>query len=248
MRYLFLSLLISCQMSPNLNKIPLTEELQEVSGLSQWDETTLLMVQDEKGLIFFYDTEKLEVKEKIKFAGKGDYEGVEKISSEEIYVVQSDGDIFRVKKKKGEWETKKYKTFLSEKNDVEGLSYYAEENCLLVLCKEGDNVKGKKTKSVFAFDLDKKELKKKPFLTIDLSQLESKDYLPSAITYDVERDLFWVTDTYKQTLAQIDREGNVLDIKVVEGLPQPEGLAIIGKSLWIASEGETHGWLRKIDL
>ncbi len=160
---------------PNKSWI-LPDNLSEISGLTYFYENRLACVQDEKGNIYFFDTIKGKVTEKIKFADDGDYEGITMVN-DQLWVLKSNGNLFRVKysNKKETIVTKEYKTALSKKNDTEGLVFDAENSRLLIACKgysHIDEKKGKSKKAVYSFDLDEKKLSSKAVFKIDLDQIK----------------------------------------------------------------------------
>ena len=73
--------------------------------------------------------------EEIQFHKDGDYEGIE-IVGDKVYVIKSTGTIYEVTNPgTKEQQRKKFNSFLSKENDVEGLAYDKKNNRLLVACK-----------------------------------------------------------------------------------------------------------------
>jgi uncharacterized protein YjiK len=157
----------------------LPDKLHEISGLSFYKKNELATIQDEKGNIYFFNLKTGKLSEKIDFAGDGDYEGIAVVENQ-IWVLKSNGNLFRVKYSKKETETKVYKTDLSSKNDTEGLAYDKKNNRLLIACKGHpyiEDKKGKNKKAIYSFELDEKKLSKNPVFIIDLKHIkELKNY------------------------------------------------------------------------
>lgn len=226
-------------------------DLEEISGMTATDEKGVIAaVQDEEGIIFFYDLEKGEIIGSHEFAKHGDYEGIEKVN-EDFWVLRSDGTLFQVSGLGTDnQQTIKHKTKLSEQNDCEGLTYFPEKNFLLIACKEKAEIKGKSKKSkkaIYAFDLSQKKLIKEPFVYIDIKKIE--EYLnepvgvfkPSAIAYDQDHQKIEVLSSVNQSLLTIDIHGEISDFIYLDesSFYQPEGLIILdSEQRLISTEGK----------
>jgi uncharacterized protein YjiK len=159
------------------------DELKEISALTFLSDHLLATVQDEKGIVYIYNTIKEKVVKKIKFTGAGDFEGLEKVK-DDIWVLRSDGKLYRVMDyKEKEPKIKKYETGFSERNNTEGLGFDYATQKLLIACKGYPFPKvekrweAKEFKSVYSFDLKEKKLDNDPFLLIALDSIkEHSDY------------------------------------------------------------------------
>jgi uncharacterized protein YjiK len=243
--------------------IILPNELIELSGLSlNSDSTELLCNNDEKGNIYRLNTSG-EIIETLDFGPKGDYEGIERVG-DKVYTVNSSGTIFEYNVLTK--STTKYKTGLSQYNDVEGLGYDGES--LLLACKGGGSIdkkdKTKNYKSVFKFNLQYMELNSSPFLVIKDEDLKSffekwnevdqpakkkykkrlkdiADFSPSGIAMHPIDSTFYIISTVGKTLVVLDKMNN---IKMVESLDenihtQPESICFSKEGdLYIGNEGK----------
>jgi len=143
----------------------LDKDLREISGLAWWNTDTLVAIEDESATIYFLSAKDGSILKKTNFGDKGDYEGIamfERI----IYVLRSDGDVFKVdhplrEKSKAD----KNETDLSQSDDAEGLCYAPQTKSLLIAVKEEGDNKGKR--SIHQLELEAKDIEKKPFLLID---------------------------------------------------------------------------------
>lgn len=178
----------------------LSKKLTEISGLSlSPDGKQLVAVNDEQGKIFFLNKENGKIEKEVKFNSSGDYEGIESVN-DKIYVVKSNGDVFRVKDIKNEKsKTKEYNTDLNSKYDVEGLGYDEINNQLLLACKgkAGDKKDMKRKRAVYAFDLEEHKLKKQPAYVIDRDEIGKQfkaenfsEELVDALSSDYASDAF----------------------------------------------------------
>ena len=148
----------------------LSKKLEEISGISlSPDRKHIVAVNDEQGKIFYLKKKNGEIDREVKFEKSGDYEGIESVGNK-IYVVKSNGHVFKVKDlDKKNPDTKEYDNKLDSRYDVEGLGYDAATNQLLLACKgkagEGKEMKG--VRAVYGFDLEKNKLTKQPVYTVD---------------------------------------------------------------------------------
>jgi uncharacterized protein YjiK len=239
--------------------------LHEISGLTFIDSTIFACIQDEKGILFFYDLVKNEISREIKFFSKGDYEGIARVK-DTIYVLRSDGTLYEIRDYKSDSViVTPYPTNVPSK-DNEGLCYDSENNRLLIACKEhtGKGDLSKDERYVFGFDLTSKRLIEEPAFSFDLRLL--KDYannhninLPrkekkkgsaaepvlkfraSAIGIHPVTDKIFILSAEDYLLLIFDRNGNIDQmVKLNAGLfNQPEGITFFGNGdMLISNEGQ----------
>lgn len=176
--------------SPDV-RVVLPNDLLEISGLSWIGNDQLACIQDEDGIIFIYDLNKESVIREIEFEDDGDYEGIE-IIGDDIWVMKSKGDLFKVKNWLDDEErsVKKYETELSKKNDCEGFGFDPNDGTLLIACKGfpdlDDDKDGSKHKSVYRFDPEDKKLFEEPVYNIDLEQVKYYKKYNTMTTWGVE--------------------------------------------------------------
>ncbi|MFT4973229.1 MAG: hypothetical protein ACI9JY_002436, partial [Saprospiraceae bacterium] len=153
----------------------LDKELQEISGLSiAPNPNQLVAVNDEKGHLYFLNKMTGEIEKEVDFGKKGDYEGVETVGNE-IFMVESDGTLQRIQRIGGEDEdTDKFENKLGKKYDVEGLTYDAAANELLVACKgkAGTGDQYDNMRAIYSFDLKTKGYSKRPAYLISRDEIE----------------------------------------------------------------------------
>jgi uncharacterized protein YjiK len=159
-------------------KYILKHQLVEISGLSFVSDDEVALIQDEDGIIFFFNLEKGEVTRKISFGKDGDYEDLE-VSGDTVFVLRSDGRLFEVSNlygDKSEIKINKINTGLSAKNNTEGLCYDKTQGIFFIACKgeAGDGKKYIGKKAVYSFNLASKKLSDAPFALIDEKEIMSK--------------------------------------------------------------------------
>ncbi len=222
-------------------------DLEETSGLSYYKNGELVLVEDERGKVYFINVETGKIIRKIKFGKGGDYEGVEVVDNN-IWVMKSNGHFFSFSIDNAETaDPKVYKSGFTSKNDLEGLG--AIDGKLLVACKGDGDLKDidRKGKGIYKMD----GMEPIPYLFVRQRELASfvkgrkhfnkiKDFDPSAIAVNpLNKDIYILSAD--RILAVF---GQDLKLKEVVRLSrkifqQPEGICFAPDgTLYISSEGD----------
>src|SRR5687768_14098228 len=83
-----------------LYRVP--NELMEISGISFVTDSTLVAIQDEEGLLYFYDLTKEDITTKYEFWKGKDYEDLA-VVGDDLWIVSSSGALYELKNfKKGQ--------------------------------------------------------------------------------------------------------------------------------------------------
>ncbi len=242
--------------------------LSEISGLTMDDKGRLLTVEDEVGKVFIYDLKLKDIDYGITFGKSGDYEGIE-VVGDQVFVLRSDGDLYRFRMTTDrKVNAEKIETPLGKANDTEGLGYFPEKNQLLIACKEEGGLKKDDTKSktVYAYDLDTDDFKKKPRLSISKKDLknfweEHKEFQydekrikfePSGIAWHPIHEKFYVLASVGKLLVVLNRNGEIEATYPISPklLSQPEGICFAPNGdMYISSEGEgDRGYILKYSM
>lgn len=258
--------IIPYQLNAPNSIVELPNDLNEISGLSlSEDGLTLIANNDEEGKIFFIDINNGQIVHKIKFAKKGDYEGIERVG-DKIYVTTSNGKIYEVDGKGDEkQEATKHKTFLELSNDVEGLAFDADENRLLLACKgkagKGKEFKGKR--GIYGFDLKTNVLSERPVFLIDREKIQeytmdhpaylekilesftpdqaASAFSPSGIAIHPSSKNIYIVSSVGKLLLVLKPDGTILHIEKLNKTMhrQPEGICFDKDgTMYISSEGK----------
>jgi hypothetical protein len=155
------------------SRAELPDTLREISGLCAIDSSTFACIQDENGILFFYDAQKNNLFRQQVFAQDGDYEGICRVGNS-IFVLRSDGELFEIDDlRKEKFKITTYTTGVVAKNN-EGLCYDEDNNRLLIACKgkigKGPALKDKR--QIYAFDLKTKKLDPVPVYDFDLNNIK----------------------------------------------------------------------------
>jgi uncharacterized protein YjiK len=242
-----------------LQKWEMPAELEEISGITYLDASSFACVQDEVGKIFIYNTTSRSIEKEIPFGDNGDYEGLA-IVNETAYVLRSDGVIIAVKNYlSASPSIIQYKTQLNADQDTEGLCYDKKNERLLIAIKGSDsNRRG--TKSLYAFDLKKRQFQEEPVVSIDLSSkmlnADSKKkkgkLKPSEVGVHPKNGNIYITDGARPKLVILDQNGKVKAVKKLDGsdFNQPEGIAFSPQGeLFISNEaGKEPANILKVEL
>ncbi len=158
-----------------LEIIKLPQSLHEISGITFYRKNELACVQDEKGIIYFYDLKKDKLRKNIPFAGNKDYEAITNVD-DTLFVLCSNGEISEIDVSNENNYAHTYSTFLSKRNNSEGICYDKLAHRLLIACKgkPGKGTAAHGMKVIYAFDLNRRELEENPVYVIDPDTVESR--------------------------------------------------------------------------
>ncbi len=237
--------------------------LYEISGLTETDTSTLACIQDEHGIVFFYDFSKNQIIRQINFGWEGDYEDIARVDNR-LYVMRSDEFLIEIKDlSSGNFKTASYATPIPGRN-TEGLCYDRKNNRLLIVPKEtsDDNPANRDRRFIYGFDLDSGKMIKGPVLSLDITTIEefavaNNIKVPvmgkkgemktpdiklriSAITVHPVSGRLYVLAGAERLLLVFDLRGNIEYIARLdkELFVQPEGITFTGNGdLFISNEG-----------
>jgi len=223
----------------------LPNKYREISGISPLaSNNSLAFVQDEAVQIYNFDLISETISEYVKHED-GD--------SEDIAVAGNTAYLLKAGKHPAIYEftnyTRKnayreyYELGLRKDQDPEGLCHDVKRNRLLIACK-GSSKKKDRTRSVYAFDLQSKQMDHSPILSID-----SRDFLndseetfnPSGIAiHPRSNDLYIIGSKGVKMIVCYGLNGNFKGAWMLDEnqLIQPEGIAFMQSGeLVISSEG-----------
>ncbi|SNS91865.1 SdiA-regulated [Ekhidna lutea] len=231
--------------------------LEEVSGLTFKSPNSVLAVDDESGRVYEYNLNKKDITHSIQFYKSDDYEGVE-LLKKHVYVLKSDGDIFRFPyTSKKELIADKFENAFTSKNDTEGLGFDLKNNQLIIACKEEGSLSDNQTngRAFYAINLDSMTLIERPLFTIGPDQLKrfweqnrsfeyNKDrikFKPSAIATHPISGHYYILSSVGKMLVVVNKNGLIQATYPISPriLGQPEGLCFSPEgTMYISSEGE----------
>lgn len=225
----------------------LPKKLREISGIAYLDHDKIACIQDEKGIIFIYNLKTAEIEKQIPFGKPGDYEGIA-LKGSTAFVLRSDGVVFQVKNYNSDPKVQIWKTWISKKQDVEGLYYDLEKDQLLLAVKD-EGSRHKEYKGIYVFNLKQQQLEKVPLFTIEMKdsvfeKIKSKKlkntFKPSEINRDPKTRNYFILDGHNPKLLILDPAGIPKKTYSLpkSDFPQPEGITFGGKGeIYISNEG-----------
>ncbi len=225
----------------------LATPLKEISGLTFSEKNRLYANNDEQGVIFEInpvDGSILRTIELASFTGENDFEGIAAANGY-LYIVNSSGQIYGIREDVNGTSApfQSFPTPLNQKYDIEGLCFHPASNSLLLACKEFSGKGLSDYKTVYAYDLQKKELLPEPFLKISIEEMKkkggSKNFAISAIEYSKFTNTFFLLGGKSFELMEVSPKGEVLGIISLSSKVhrQPEGLTFLeGRTLLISDE------------
>lgn len=231
--------------------------LSEVSGLSFKAPSTLLMIEDEGGLLYEYNLDSSRVINSMKFARSGDFEGVE-LWGDTLFALRSDGKLYKFQyTQEDRTLSEEIKTPLDDDNNTEGLGYDPNLKKLLIATKEDGDYKNHKVKGQAVYSLDPRTgiMDSNEVFSISTTKLtnffeksKKRDYdkdrfkfEPSAIAYNPIDGNYYIMASVGKLLLVVNKGGDIIASYPIlpRILNQPEGICFAPNGdLYIASEGE----------
>ena len=225
-------------------------DLEEISGLTYFENGLLGAIQDESGTLFLIEAASGNITSKVKFSKSGDYECLEYLKGK-MYIMQSDGDLYHFAwTEEDKVSAEKVSTAFTIKNDIEGMTSWNDK--LLIITKASGDIKGNKIKGKggYLYDPVTNKLEKKNVLQLERKKLEAflaqknhfstlKDFDPSGLAiHPISKDIYIISADRAMVVLnpQLEiKEIIKLDPSVYK---QPEGICFSPEgTLYIASEG-----------
>lgn len=223
---------------PRVFKLP--RRLSEASGLAMSEDGRLFCHNDEEGIVFEVDYTIGKIVKQFSLGSgflKGDFEGIA-IRKDTLYMVESNGNIFAFREGENNSRVKfqMYRTSLNHKNDVEGLEYDPETDCLLLACKgEPSMASGKKKhrgyKAVYAFSLKTYTLLESPRFLIRIGEVAKNarmgQFNPSGIARHPKSGTYFIITADGEAIIELPKNGRILAQEKIpnKANSHPEGIA-----------------------
>lgn len=229
-----------------INQWDLPSELTEISGIAFLSDGQIACVQDEEGKIYIYNLDSRRITKEVAFAEPGDYEGIA-IVGPTAYVLQADGVLYEIDGYLGAAPAvKQFRTSLTARQDVEGLTHDPNNKRLLLAIK-GQEATGADYKGVYAFDLSAKRMEADPVYKIMLNdpvfKEEAKQKVamqPSDLAVHPFTSSLYFIDGARPKVLVMDTTGRLTKLYHLsnEDFPQPEGIGFNkAGELFISNEG-----------
>lgn len=242
----------------------LPNALRELSSLAAVGTDRLACVQDEKGMIYYFDLRRGVVAGRAKFAKKGDYEGLA-YDGEAFFVLRSDGHVMRVEPASGDADEEARDEGLrvvdradldTEQRDLEGIAFDPLTGALIVAPKDRPGGKrARHLRPLYRVSRATLERDAEPLVVLDLERVrEAAERAGASHKRLVERlrlrfaDVavhpttgeLWLLSAVDRLVLVAARTGEIRGVHFFgeREQPQPEALAFLPDGrLAIASEG-----------
>lgn len=221
--------------------------LKEISDIAVLSDSEVACVQDERGIVFVYNMTLKRITDEVRFAARGDYEGLA-IAGSQLYVLRSDSVLFELSSLKHHPSVRKFELHLPFA-ECEGLCLDAAHNRLLIAPKSYEHTaSGKDARPIYAFDLDQKVAS--PAFQISVREIRhfakhhdlpvprrpKKDgenmhsvlrFMPSAIAVHPVTAEVYLLSSVDHVLVSCSEAGTVTGYAVLDAalFRQPEGIA-----------------------
>lgn len=213
----------------------LPRQLDEISGIAMSNNETIFCINDEEGIIYEYNLGNKTIENQSTFGKNNDYEDVA-VVGDRLFVLQSNGTLFSINSKK---EVTIHYTFLTQKQDTEGLCYDKKKHQLLIACKN----KVAKKITIYGFDLKTNQLQKQPIITFFAKELRNKNFAPSGIAIHPLTETIFIISSVGKSMVEVDSEGKILNEYSLNNkhFSQPEGILFSENGdLYISNEGKNN--------
>ncbi len=230
-------------------RFALPARLSEISGLAMTDDGRLFAHGDERGVVYQLDYTTGRIIKQFflgRWGVRADFEGIA-VKGKVFYLVESNGTVYEFPEGNNNDRVsfRTYRTFLTSKNDVEGLCYDPATDALLLLCKADPGKGYHKHKSVYEFSLKTRTLSSRPRFLIPLKDVtRSSDghrFNPSGIERHPQSGTFFVVAAQGHSIVELAADGTVLAQQRINKKidPHPEGIAFIPDgSLLLCNDGQ----------
>ena len=243
-------------------KWSLPSVLNEISDIAALSESEVACVQDERGVVFVYDIRHKRITDEVRFAPKGDYEGLT-IADSKLFVLRSDGLLFELSSLRHHPSVQTYELHLPFK-ESEGLCLDARHDRLLIAPKSHEQTEnGKDTRPIYAFDLRKRALVEGPAFELSVHGIRrfakhhdlpiprrvkrdgqtmhaSLRFKPSAMAVHPVTGEVFVLSSVDHVLVSCTETGSITGYALLDASSyrQPEGIAFFPNGdMLISSEG-----------
>lgn len=229
--------------------ITLPKKVSEASGLAMAADGRLFCHDDERGVVYQLDYSNGKIIKQFslgRFGVNADFEDIA-VKGKMLYLIESNGTVYEFPEANDgqRVEFKTYKTFLTAKNDVEGLVYDNETDCLLLLCKGSAGKEYNGYKAVYTFSLKTKTLSAKPRFLIPLDQAtknsSKNEFHPSAIAKHPKSGTFFIIAAQGSSIIELSKDGKILAQRRINSKanPHPEGVAFApDQTLIVCNDGQ----------
>ncbi len=244
-------------------RFDLPAELREVSALTDVDDSTVAVVQDEEAAIYFLSLTSGRVLRKAAFAVPGDMEGLTRVGSA-YYALRSDGLIYHLLEDADNYVVRDTFRLRVPNNNIEGLGY--DDRTQRILVSPKDHAKGKEGRDeriVYVWDPHDASGRTSEQLDLSVERLiaeaKAKGIPVPMRTTDKGRKMpalklryssvavhpvsghYYLLSAVDRVVLVLDREGGLVDLAQLDErlLPKAEGITFLPNGdLVMTSEGK----------
>ncbi|MBT8195062.1 MAG: SdiA-regulated domain-containing protein [Bacteroidia bacterium] len=205
----------------------LPHELQEISGITPIFKDKIACVQDEKGIVYIYNTKTEAIEDEYRFSRNGDYEDLH-YEDGHFHVLMSNGKIHEFDYIDSSFISEPIKTGLKNL-DFEGLCLSNERNKFLLAPKLQNNLFVYNTEQNMIVD------------SIQIKNFNADKLKASAIVVDTISNHIYVLSSPNKNLLILDYDYTLVQTIEIDSkvFKQPEGMFISKEGdLYISNEGK----------
>ncbi len=223
-------------------KFELPDVLREISGINAVNDSLIACINDEIGVVYFYNLNSNEIDHKIKFTGKGDFEDLV-VVNDTIYILESNGTIWEIQNYKKNPRVESYFLLIEPPFELEGLARQGDR--LFVAAKYFHKKERGFKGQLPVWKLSPGFQIEKSFFSLpDLIKApggHTTAFNTSALLYDELTDHWFCLSTNENVFIQCGNNGDLISIQGLSDkiFLQPEGMCFtISGDLLISNEGK----------
>ena len=233
----------------------LHRRLNEISGINYLDKEKFAAEEDENGNVYILDFKTGDIDNTFNFGPPGDYEDIVTLK-DYYYLLNSNGDIYKVDRKNPAAATTKIFKFGKPDTEFESLYADADGKRLVLICKACSGNGHNTSIPAFGFDLQKETYSNDPVFSIEeapvrkLLQIGKGKFKPSsAAIHPIEKKLYVLCSTGRLllvcSLSGVVESAWPLELSLYN---QPEGITFAPNGdMYISNEaGESKATILKL--
>lgn len=218
--------------------------LREISGLAV-SGGRVFAHNDEAAMIYQLDADAGRIVKRFALeAGDGDYEGLAIAPSGDFWLTTSTGQLLRFREGEdgARVAVQRYDTGLGETCEIEGLTWLAAEDSLILACKSHRGREMRDQIVLYAWAPGARQARLWRTISREALAIAAgvRTFRPSSIEFDPESGRLLLLSARPRALAELNAEGEILSARPLRSDHiQAEGLTVLPDgSLVIADEGE----------
>lgn len=238
-----------------VQKWPLPNRLDEISGIVWIRDNKLACVEDEDGIIFTYDLNESKIISQREFAGSGDFEAIT-IKDGYYWIAESNGKIYKLplEESSSAISPEIFETGFEYRNNIEGLTATSDGKLLISVKDHNLNPESdeqdEKSKAVYTYDPATRKLNPDPAFRISISDTifkrvhtheDFRKWRPTDLQFHPLSGDIYIIDSEIPKVLVLNKDGRIKKMHLLNPADflQPEGICFSPSGrVFIANEAK----------